>query len=132
MTSDEAAKMLAEVVRKLVWSPHSGLRHTTRGMLRRAYETYEAACKRKTGFERLLADDGDHLPGSEDATAARPKCRYCGDQFKPRHKNQKWCSSTCRKAAFYERQKRIRHQDKKPEPVLGSSSCSDVTILDDE
>lgn len=117
MTADEAAKALAELVRKVVGSQHSGLRHTTRGALRRAYEVYETACKRKTGFERLMADDGDHLPGSLDATEARPKCKFCGDQFKPRHKNQKWCSGECRKAAFYERQRRIRAG----KPVLEST-----------
>lgn len=130
MTADEAAKALATLVRKIVWSPHSGLRISTRTALKRAYETYEHACKRKTGFERLMADDGEDLPGSEDASAARPKCKHCGNQYRPRHKNQKWCSTDCRKAAYYERQKRIRHQDKKPEPVVGSKPCP-PDILDD-
>jgi hypothetical protein len=132
MTVDEAAKALAALVRKVVWSPHSGLRHTTRAVLRKSVEEYERACKRKTGFERLLSDDGEHLPGSEDATTYRPKCKFCDRQFKPRHKKQKWCSTECRKAAFYDRQRRIK-RGKAAEPVVEESlPCSPKTILDDD
>jgi hypothetical protein len=129
MTADEAAKALAELVRKIVASPHAGLRHTIRSSMQRALEKYDAAHKRRTGFERLIADDGEELPGSHDATAARPKCKHCGNQFRPRHKNQKWCSTECRKAAFYDRQKRIRHQDTKP--VLESKPCPEEILPDD-
>ncbi len=131
MTFEEAAMLLAEGVRKLVYSPHAGLRHTQRSYLRRLLENVEESRKRKTGFERLMADDGEHLPGAEDATAARPRCKHCGDQFRPRHKNQKWCSTECRKLAYHERQRRIRHKDKKPGAVLGSAPCSDEDPFDD-
>jgi hypothetical protein len=130
MTADEAAKALAELVRKLVWSPHSGLRHISRSALQRALEKYDHARKRKTGFERLLTDDdgSEELPGSHDATTARPKCKHCGNQFRPRHKHQKWCSTDCRKAAFYDRQRRIRHKEK---PVVESSTTCTTIDLDD-
>jgi len=129
MTSDEAAKALAELVRKIVWSPHSGLRHITRSSLLRALEKYDHAHKRRTGYERLLADDGEELPGAHDATTARPKCKHCGNQFRARHKNQKWCSTDCRKAAFYDRQRRIRHKEK---PVVDSKGKTCSIDLDDD
>lgn len=131
MTADEAAKALAALVRKIVWSPHSGLRHTTRSVLRRTLENYENACKRKTGFERLIADDGEDLPGSGDPTKSKPKCKFCEREYHPRHKNQKWCSTECRKAAFYDRQRRI-HLGKKEEPVVGSKPCPREILDSDE
>lgn len=108
MTTDEAARALAEMVRKVVWSPYSGLRHTTRAALRRLLEGYDESIKRKTGFERLMLDDGEDLPGALDAAAARPVCGHCGNQFRPRHKSQKWCSTDCRKAAYYARQQHAK------------------------
>lgn len=125
MDAEQAARALAEIVRKVACSPHSELRHTTRYLLRQALRQFDEARKRKTGFERVLDDDGDDLPGAEVATAsARPRCKFCEREFRPR-KGQKYCSTVCRKKGYYRRQARIRHKDKKP--VVGSASC----LLDD-
>jgi hypothetical protein len=115
MTADQAAQDLAAYLRKLIYSPHSELRHTTRSIGRRLLAQWDNARKRMTGLERVLHDDEDELPGAVDATSTLPKCKFCDRQFRPKKKGQRYCSTECRKEAFYERQRRIRHKDK---PVL--------------
>jgi hypothetical protein len=107
MTVDEAARLLAGLARKIAWSHNSGLRHTTRYTLQRFVKQYEDACKRKTGFQRLLDDEGDDLPGAHTATSHLPRCAFDQRLFRPKRSDQKYCSTECRKAAYNERQVNI-------------------------
>jgi hypothetical protein len=108
MTADQAMQLLAAYIRKVVWRPDSSLRHTDKIRLRRLLDGYDEARSRKTGFERLMDDDEDDLPGSKTATSL-PLCKWCKGQFRPRRADQKYCRTECRKAAFFDRQARIRH-----------------------
>lgn len=125
---EQAARDLAELVRKAAWSPHSRLDWSLRVAFRHAVKRFDDARKRKTGFERVLADDGEDLPGSNDAKATRPLCAFCERQFRPRV-GQKYCSAECRKKAYHRREARIRHREPPaPEPVV--STCSIAKTLE--
>lgn len=65
--------------------------------LRAALKAYDAARNQKTSFERILEDDGDDLPG---ANAAQPTCPFCKGHFYRRRKDQLYCGTLCRQAAF--------------------------------
>ncbi len=124
--------MLADLMRKAAYSPSSHLRHTERALFVRALNIFDKTRQRKTGFAHILSDDGDEeLPGAGEATPTLPACKFCDRQYRPKKKGQKFCSTECRKAAYYARQRKIRHKDPPaPEPVLESpSSCG---ILDDD
>lgn len=125
MTAEQAAQALADLVRRLAYSPHSGLLYSTRSELRHALKAFDSARKRKTGFERIMADDEDELPGAKVATSTLPLCKFCERQYRPR-KGQKYCSTECRKKAYHLRQARIRHRDKSAAPVLASNPCHDL------
>jgi len=108
MTADQAMQLIAEFVRKLVYGPHLTIRYTDATRLRRLLDAYDTARSRKTGFERVMDDDGDELPGATTATSL-PLCGFCDRQFRPKRKGQRYCRTECRKAAYYDRQNRIRH-----------------------
>jgi hypothetical protein len=125
MTSEQAAIALAELVRKITFSPHSGLKHTTRHSLKQALAAFEKARQRKTGFQRLVEDDGDELPGATSATPTLPACLFCKRQYRKKRKDQRYCSTDCRKAAFVERQARIRHKPVVRSPRHGGPDVED-------
>lgn len=109
MTADQAMQALASYVRKIILSPNSLIRYTDKTRMRRLLDAYEEARKRKTGFERLMEDDDEELPGAKDATSL-PLCGFCDRQFRPKRVGQRYCRTECRKAAYYDRQNRIRHK----------------------
>lgn len=118
MTADETVQAIVAFVRKIVLSPHATVRYTDKTRMRRLLDEYDEAMKRKTGFARVLEDDGDELPGAKDATSL-PLCGFCEHQFRPKRKDQRYCRAECRKAAYYDRQNRIRHKPSRIDPHAG-------------
>lgn len=93
MTPDIALERLVRLVRKVAWSPHSGLSMTMRSALRQAVSSYEVASSRPTAYDHLLNDDA--FEGEATPTGG-VLCKHCKHPFKPRKKGQKFCNSSCR------------------------------------
>jgi hypothetical protein len=100
MTPEQAADRLARLVRRVAWSPHSGLAKGTAFALRKAVDEYRAARDRPTAYDRLLDERDDPFEGDSKA----PRCAYskCGLPFHVRKRGQKYCKTECRKRAWLE------------------------------
>jgi hypothetical protein len=93
MTPEIAVERLVKIVRRVAWSPHSGLSMTARSALRQAITGYETASSRPTVYDHLLSEDP--FEGSPSPTGG-VICKHCKNPFKPRKKGQKFCNSSCR------------------------------------
>jgi hypothetical protein len=104
MTPEIAAEKLAQLAKKIAWSPHSGLHSGTRTALRQAVAAFERAKKRPTAFDHILSDDDDIYEKDADVLrCAYSKCRLPMMDF--RHGRRKYHTDECRKKAFHERSK---------------------------
>lgn len=106
MTPELAAEKLIKLARKIAWSPHSGLQGSTRVALQQAVRDYEAAKKRPTAFDHVMADDDiyDHEPNV-------PRCAYApcsAPMMSFRHSRRKYHTEECRKKAFIDRKKGLK------------------------
>ncbi len=92
---------LVRLVRKIVKGQKYNIPSGLRSDLKRALAAYDDETSGPTAFSFLLDDDAfDEKPANLPVCAWHP----CGLTFRPRKADQKFCQSTCRQHAWYEKQ----------------------------
>ena len=102
-TPEIATDNLVKLAKKIAWSPHSGLTHSTRTALRQAVDAYEREKQRPTSFDHIMADDDPYEKEPSVSRCAYSKCM--APMMSHKHGRRKYHSEECRKKAFQERKK---------------------------